>query len=152
MARARSLLAASGARLDLARSTLAVGEIELAAGDPAAAERCFRGYKAFRAMGERGYCSTEAGLLAEALYRQGRLGEAQQMTEEATRGGYKGCKGYRRGSLQKVGVPPRPHLGANQDGGQSRRPGPHAVVKPNRSRARAGEPQVSSPDTLYRID
>ena len=42
MARARSLLAASGARLDLARSTLAVGEIELAADDPAAAERCFR--------------------------------------------------------------------------------------------------------------
>ena len=84
IARARSLLAASGARLDLARSTLAAGEIELAAGDPAAAERCFReGYEAFRAMGERGYCSTEAGLLAEALYRQGRLGEAQQMTEEA---------------------------------------------------------------------
>jgi len=83
-------------------------------------------------MGERAYCSTEAGLLAEALYRQGRLGEAQQMTEEATRGVTKGVKGTDEEAFEKVGVPPRPHLGVNQDGGQSRRPSPHAVVRPNR--------------------
>jgi class 3 adenylate cyclase/tetratricopeptide (TPR) repeat protein len=81
--RSRSLLTASGARFDLARSAQSAGEIELAAGDPGAAERCFReGYDALRAMGERGYCSSIAGRLAEALYRQGRLDEAQQMTEQ----------------------------------------------------------------------
>jgi tetratricopeptide (TPR) repeat protein len=68
----------------LAFSTIPAGEIELIAGDPAAAERHFRqGYEAFRAMGERGYLGHLAGLLAEALYAQGRLNEAQQMTEEA---------------------------------------------------------------------
>jgi hypothetical protein len=40
-------------------------------------------YEAFRAMGERGYLSTVAGWLAEALYAQGRLDESRQMTEEA---------------------------------------------------------------------
>ena len=84
MARTRSLLTASGARLNLARGTMVAGRIELAAGDPAAAERYWReGYEAFRAMGERGHCGTQAGMLAEALYRQGRLDEAQLMTEEA---------------------------------------------------------------------
>ncbi len=34
-------------------------------------------------MGERGYLSTITGLLAEAVYLQGRLDEAQQLTEEA---------------------------------------------------------------------
>jgi tetratricopeptide (TPR) repeat protein len=34
-------------------------------------------------MGERGFLSTIAGDLAEALYAQGRLDEARQMTEEA---------------------------------------------------------------------
>ena len=34
-------------------------------------------------MGERGYLSTVVGVLAEAVYLQGRLGEAQQLTEEA---------------------------------------------------------------------
>jgi hypothetical protein len=63
---------------------MVAGRIELAAGDPAAAERYWReGYEAFRAMGERGHCGTQAGMLAEALYRQGRLDEAQLMTEEA---------------------------------------------------------------------
>ena len=58
--------------------------MELIAGDPAAAERYLReGYEAFRAMGERGYLSSVAGWLAEALYAQGRLDEAQKLTEEA---------------------------------------------------------------------
>jgi ATP/maltotriose-dependent transcriptional regulator MalT len=60
-----------------------VGETELIAGDPAAAEYHLReGCEAFRAMGERGYLTTAAGWLAEALYAQGRFDEAQQMTEE----------------------------------------------------------------------
>jgi tetratricopeptide (TPR) repeat protein len=57
---------------------------ELVAGDPAAAERCLReGYQSFRAMGERAYLSSLVGMLAEAVYRQDRLDEAQQLTEEA---------------------------------------------------------------------
>ena len=84
LARSRSLLTACGARLALARSADPAGHIELAAGDPAAAERCWReGYEAFRAMGERGHRGTVASYLSEALYAQDRLGEAQQMTEEA---------------------------------------------------------------------
>jgi len=84
LARCRSLLTAAGARLALARTADAAGHIELAAGDPAAAERCWReGYEAFSAMGARGYRSTLASLLAEALYLQERLDEAQQMTETA---------------------------------------------------------------------
>jgi predicted ATPase/DNA-binding SARP family transcriptional activator len=84
LARCRSLLTAAGARLALAGSTYPAGHIELAAGDPAAAERCWRdGYEAYRAMGERGTRSTLASYLAEALYLQGRLDEAQRMTETA---------------------------------------------------------------------
>lgn len=60
------------------------GDIELTGGDPAAAERLLReGFEVFHAMGEQGLFSSFAGLLAEALYRQGRLDEAQRMTEEA---------------------------------------------------------------------
>ena len=60
------------------------GMTELVAGDPAAAEQHLRkGYEAFRAMGERGYLSSLVGMLAEAVYRQDRLDEAQQLTEEA---------------------------------------------------------------------
>ncbi|MBV8431087.1 MAG: hypothetical protein JO244_07995, partial [Solirubrobacterales bacterium] len=40
-------------------------------------------YETLRAKGARGLLSTVAGMLAETLYAQGRLDEAQQMTEEA---------------------------------------------------------------------
>ena len=84
IARAQSVYDHSGAKLRWAMSTTVAGQVELIAGDPAAAEHHLReGYEAFRAMGERGYLSTAAGSLAEALYAQGRLDEAQQMTEEA---------------------------------------------------------------------
>jgi predicted ATPase/class 3 adenylate cyclase len=84
IARARSVYHRSGARIDWARSAIPAGIIEQTAGDPAAAERHLRkGYEAFRAMGERGYLSTIAGMLAETFYAQGRLDEAQRLTEEA---------------------------------------------------------------------
>jgi tetratricopeptide (TPR) repeat protein len=74
----------SGAKLTLAESAYPAGQVELLAGDLAAAERYWReGYEICRTMGEQGYLSSIAGLLAEALYAQGRLDEAQQMTEEA---------------------------------------------------------------------
>lgn len=41
------------------------------------------GYDALRAMGDRGWGSTAATILAEALYGQGRLDQALRLTEEA---------------------------------------------------------------------
>ena len=84
IARYQSTFDGFGAKIAAARGTVTSGEIELVAGDPAAAERRLReGYEALHAMGERGYLSSLAGVLAEAVYRQGRLDEAQQLTEEA---------------------------------------------------------------------
>jgi class 3 adenylate cyclase len=84
IARARSVYDSSGAKLRRAHGVGAAGMLELIAGDPAAAERHLReSYEAYRAIGERGYLSSIAGWLAEALYAQGRLAEARQMTQEA---------------------------------------------------------------------
>ena len=84
LARGQSMFASSGMKLEWARGAQIAGLIELVAGDPTAAERVLReGYEAFRAMGERSHLSTTAGMLAEAVYLQGRLDEAQQLTEEA---------------------------------------------------------------------
>ncbi len=84
IARAQSGYGRPAAKLTWAMGASAAGEIELIAGDPAAAEPHLReAYETYRAMGERGLLSSVAGSLAEALYAQGRLDEAQQMTEEA---------------------------------------------------------------------
>jgi class 3 adenylate cyclase/tetratricopeptide (TPR) repeat protein len=84
IARTQSVYDRSGAKLRRALGMLAAGNAEQIAGDPAAAEHHLRqAYQAFCVMGDRGYLSTVAGGLAEALYAQGRLGEAQQLTEEA---------------------------------------------------------------------
>lgn len=83
-ARARTVFGGFGAQFAWAESALLAGQAELIAGDTVAAERCLReGFDAFRAMGERGYLGTIAGVLAEALYVQGRLGDAQHVTEQA---------------------------------------------------------------------
>jgi DNA-binding SARP family transcriptional activator/tetratricopeptide (TPR) repeat protein len=82
--RAWSVFAGSAAKLEWAAGAIPAGLMELIAGDPVAAERYLKeGYEAFRATGERAYLGTIAGVLAEALYAQGRLDEAHQMTEEA---------------------------------------------------------------------
>jgi tetratricopeptide (TPR) repeat protein len=84
IARVQSVYGGSAAKVKWAMGTATAGNIEWIAGEPAAAEHHLReAYEAFRAMGERGYLSSVAGSLAEALYAQGRLDEAQQMTEEA---------------------------------------------------------------------
>jgi predicted ATPase/DNA-binding XRE family transcriptional regulator len=86
--RARSISRSFGSKLGLALGAIPAGVIELISGDPATAERYWReGYEAFRSMGERGYRGNLAALLGEALYVQGRLDEAQQMTEEAEAAG-----------------------------------------------------------------
>jgi class 3 adenylate cyclase/predicted ATPase len=84
IARARSVYDSSGTKIRRAMGAHVAGEIELIAADPTAAERHLReACEAYGAIGERGYMSTVLGNLAEVLYTQGRLGEAQQMTEEA---------------------------------------------------------------------
>jgi predicted ATPase/DNA-binding SARP family transcriptional activator len=84
LARSRSIFAGFGAKFALAEAAIPAGLMEMTLGDPAAAERYLReGYEAFRAMGQRGYLVGLAIYLAEALYAQDRLDEAQQMTEEA---------------------------------------------------------------------
>ena len=84
IARAQSVYGRSGAKIKAAMVATAAGQIELTAGDPATAERHLReAYQTFHAMGERGYLGTLNGCLAEALYAQGQLGDAQQITEEA---------------------------------------------------------------------
>ena len=58
------------------------GLIELDAGDPVRAEAHLReSYDAFGARGETGNLSSVAAYLAEALHGQGRLDEAEQLTE-----------------------------------------------------------------------
>jgi class 3 adenylate cyclase/DNA-binding SARP family transcriptional activator/tetratricopeptide (TPR) repeat protein len=67
-----------------AAATLASGDIELLAGDYEAAERSLRaGLEALERMGERGYLSSVAAFLAEALYRQQRLDEAAELAARA---------------------------------------------------------------------
>jgi class 3 adenylate cyclase/tetratricopeptide (TPR) repeat protein len=83
IARIQSVYDRSGATIRWAMGATSAGHVEQVAGDAAAAEHHLReAYQTYHAMGERGYLSTVAGVLAEALYAQGRLGEAGQMTEE----------------------------------------------------------------------
>jgi predicted ATPase/DNA-binding SARP family transcriptional activator len=83
--RSQQMLTQIGAKMQQALcAALVAGQIELIAGDPAAAEHHTRdGYETLRAMGEHGYLSSVTGMLAETVYAQGRLGEAEQLAEEA---------------------------------------------------------------------
>ncbi len=84
LARSRSTFSELGARLEWAAGAWNAGRIELLAGDLAAAEHALReGCEELATMGERGYLSGIAALLAETLYRQGRWDEAQRATDQA---------------------------------------------------------------------
>ena len=84
VAHSRTRWAESGAGFFWAICAHPAGLIEMAAGDAAAAEREMRGgYEALREAGERGYRASIAGVLADAVYCQGRLAEAQQLADEA---------------------------------------------------------------------
>ena len=75
-----------GYALDWAGSSMLAGRIELIAGDPVGAERQLReGYEELERIGETGYLSTVAGLLAEAVLMQGRLDEAVRLSEVSER-------------------------------------------------------------------
>jgi predicted ATPase/class 3 adenylate cyclase len=77
--RSRDLLEEFGYLLMAATTSLDSSLIELLAGDLAAAETELRtDYRRLEEMGERNYISTTAGLLADALYRQGRYEESAE--------------------------------------------------------------------------
>ena len=83
-ARSQAIFTRSGARFEQAACAILAGEIELIAGEYATAEGVMKqGCEALRAMGERPYRSGAVVRLAEAVYAQGHLEEAQQLTEEA---------------------------------------------------------------------
>ena len=76
----QELLDALGARIIRAMSVSSAGEVELLAGNPAAAERELRlGYDLLLALDSRNYLSTVAAYLAEAVAVQGRLEEALEL-------------------------------------------------------------------------
>ena len=82
--RSQSIFAGFGARLALAESAVPAAIVGLIIGDPAAAERyARRGIEEFQAMGEHRLVHDLIGLLADALYKQGRFDEAQQLLDEA---------------------------------------------------------------------
>jgi class 3 adenylate cyclase/tetratricopeptide (TPR) repeat protein len=83
VSRARALFRDFGNEL-LANSVAMVEAfVELEAGDAAAAEAAAReGYEGLERLGERGFRSTVACFLAEALYQQGRFDEAEQYALE----------------------------------------------------------------------
>jgi predicted ATPase len=82
--RAEAIFTRAGAKLQWAIRANGSGRMERDAGNYAAAERDLReAYEALLAMGERGRCASTVTLLAEAAYAQGRLGQAQRLTEEA---------------------------------------------------------------------
>ena len=84
LASSRALWAKSGAGFDWAIAAWPAGLIEMIAGDAAGAERELRGgYEALRAMGEQAYRASITAMLADAIYAQGRLAEAQDLADEA---------------------------------------------------------------------
>jgi DNA-binding SARP family transcriptional activator len=85
IARGRAILEELGQGLRAAMAPAAqLGHVELLAGDPVAAEAALRpGYEDLDRMGETSFLSTLAVALAEAVYEQGRLGEAERLTEQS---------------------------------------------------------------------
>jgi tetratricopeptide (TPR) repeat protein len=80
----RALVEDLGLRVAAASAAETYGIVELAAGDPVAAEAEFRrGYESLDEMRERTLSSLLAALLADALYRQGRDDEALEFSERS---------------------------------------------------------------------
>lgn len=81
IAASRSIYSDLGMRVWYGGTALPEGEIEFLAGDWPTAERVLHeGYDLLDALGETGYLSTIAAHLAEAIYRQDRLDEAEHFT------------------------------------------------------------------------
>jgi ATP/maltotriose-dependent transcriptional regulator MalT len=84
---AREILQDLGLRILSLAPLMSLGNLELLAGDPDAAERnLLQAYEGLQRLGERGFLSTIAALLANAIYEQGRYDEAERyarISEEA---------------------------------------------------------------------
>jgi class 3 adenylate cyclase/tetratricopeptide (TPR) repeat protein len=81
---ARAMLQELGLRFYGALTSIDSGAVEMLAGDPVAAEAELRGdLEVLQEMGERDYRPTTAALLAAALYEQGRLDEAEELTRDS---------------------------------------------------------------------
>jgi class 3 adenylate cyclase/tetratricopeptide (TPR) repeat protein len=79
--RSRASLEQLGWKLHAALTSLVSGPLEMSAGNLIAAEEeLARDYEALQKMGERNYIATTAACLAEAKYRQGRYGEAEEFS------------------------------------------------------------------------
>ncbi len=77
---ARHALGELGADTQAALVSLSAGPVELLADDPVRAEAELRAdYEALQQMGERNFIALTAALLAEAVYRQRRFAEAQEL-------------------------------------------------------------------------
>jgi ATP/maltotriose-dependent transcriptional regulator MalT len=86
--RSYEMLTELGLRLRAAFATESAAFVEVLAGDHAAAERALRlGFEITEELGERGYNATVTALLSQAVFAQGRLDEAETLTEAAERGG-----------------------------------------------------------------
>ena len=80
-AQAKAILEELGQAFKLAELGQVFGWIELLAGFPAAAETELRtSYEMLEKIGEKGYLSTTAAFLAEAVYLQGRYEEAKHLS------------------------------------------------------------------------
>jgi class 3 adenylate cyclase/tetratricopeptide (TPR) repeat protein len=83
---AEEIATSLGLRFDIAASREQLGNIELYAGEPAAAERAFReNHRILDELGDVGHKSTGAANLALALCALGRFEEAEPFAEEAVR-------------------------------------------------------------------
>ena len=86
--RSYEMLNELGLRLRAAFATEAAAFVETVAGDHAAAERALRlGFEITDQLGERGYNATVTALLSQAVFAQGRVDEADALTQAAERGG-----------------------------------------------------------------
>ena len=87
LVRQREALESSGQRVLMWASWgQSTGRVELAAGDPLRAEEALRdSYAALRDIGERGFASTIAGLLAHVLIAEDRYADATVFIEECRR-------------------------------------------------------------------
>jgi class 3 adenylate cyclase/tetratricopeptide (TPR) repeat protein len=82
----RAILEDLGLALMLPTLDAWTGQVEMLAGDPAAAERLWRrAYQALDGLGEKGNLSTIAAYLAEAVCDQGRYDEADELTAASER-------------------------------------------------------------------
>ena len=85
--RSYEMLTELGLRLRAAFATEAEAFVETLAGDAAAAERALRlGFEITEQLGERGYNATVTALMSQAVFAQGRMDEAEALTEAAQRG------------------------------------------------------------------